>query len=102
MWWVEAGFSPDDFWHQTPRSYRLIMQGVRKRLEAEGRERTRQAWETGAFSAAAQSKGGLKPLRHYLPTPTKQQTPREMLAAMREFQARGARMKITRIKRRPT
>jgi hypothetical protein len=97
--WVQAGFSPDHFWQQTPRHFQLAMQGVRKRLENESLERTKHAWETGAFVAAA-SAGKLKPLRHYLRTPLQKQGPREMLAAMKAHQAAGAKMTIRKIERK--
>lgn len=96
--WVQAGFSPDDFWQQTPRHFQLVMQGVRKRLENESQDRTRQAWEVGAFSAAAQA-GKLKPLKHYLAPKAKAQAPRDMLAALLAHQNNGAPMTIRKIER---
>ncbi len=74
------------------------MQGVRKRLESEARLRVRTAWETAVFVGAAWA-GKLKPLSHYIATPARRQTGSEMLAILREFQAKGAKMKIKRIKR---
>jgi hypothetical protein len=97
--WVQAGFPPNDFWQQTPRSFQLAMQGVRKRLENESQEQTRLAWEVGAFSAAAQA-GKLKPLRHYLHPEKKAQAPREMLAALLAYQSGGAPMTIRKIERK--
>lgn len=97
--WIEAGFSPDDFWHQTPRLFQLAMQGVRKRLDREARDRTIQAWETGAFAASGAA-GKLKPLKHYLPTKTSAQAPRDMLAAMLAYQANGAKMTVRKIERK--
>lgn len=100
--WVEAGLDPDNFWHQTPDTFSLAMKGVRKRLEREmDREsdaRIALAWHTGAFAAAAQA-GKLKPLRSYIRKPMPIQKPSEMLANLREFQSRGAGMRITKIKR---
>lgn len=95
--WVRAGFPPDSFWIQTPRGFQLAMKGVRQRLKTEAEARTEQAWHTGAFGAAAQA-GKLKPLRKYL-RKSGQQTPAEMLAVLRSFQAKGAKMTIERIKR---
>lgn len=95
--WVDAGFSPDAFWHQSPATFQLAMEGVRKRLEREAEADVRLAWQVAAMSAAAQA-GKLKPLRHYLAKQPGQQTPAQMLAALREFQARGARMKIERVR----
>lgn len=98
--WIEAGFDPDSFWHQTPDTFSLAMQGVRKRLEREAELYISTAWHIGVFAAAAQA-GKIKPLRHYLRKPGVAQKPNEMIAALREFQARGAKMKITRIRRSP-
>jgi hypothetical protein len=75
------------------------MQAVRKRRQAQQNAAIRQAWETAAFTAMTQSRSGLKPLRHYLSTAPRSQTPEDMLAVMREFQARGAKMTFTRVKR---
>jgi hypothetical protein len=57
-----------------------------------------RAYDAAAFNGAAFA-GKLDKLRKYLPksaTP-RRQTPSEMIAALREFQARGANMTITRI-----
>lgn len=96
--WVEAGFDPDNFWHQTPDTFGLAMKGVRRRMERESDAQVALAWQTGAFAAAAQA-GKLKPLRHYIRKPGPVQKPSEMLSILREFQARGAGMKITKIAR---
>lgn len=74
------------------------MQGVRARLELLAEEGTRQSWEAAAFSSLA-AVGKLKALRYYLRQRRPGQTPKEMLAVMREFQARGARMTIRRIEK---
>jgi len=81
--WVEAGYDPDAFWQQTPRSFQLVMRAVRKRFKAEAEERISQAWQTAAFTGATQSKSGLKPLNHYLRRPPQKMSPREMLANMK-------------------
>jgi hypothetical protein len=96
--WVESGFEPDAFWHQTPATFTLAMTGVRKRLERELDNQVALAWQSGMFSAAAQN-GKLKPLKHYLRKSGAKQTPEEMLAVLRMFQDRGATMKITPLKR---
>lgn len=56
------------------------------------------AWHTAAFNAATKTKKGLKPLASFLGKSAKKkaQNPAEMLEVFREFQARGAPMKITR------
>lgn len=95
--WIQSGFVPDDFWHQTPRHFQLAMQGVRKRLKSEADSRTAQAWQAGAFSGLA-ANGKLKPLKTYL-SGTKAQTPQAMLAAMLAHQSGGAKMTIRKIER---
>lgn len=96
--WVDAGFDPDAFWHQTPDTFGLVMNGVRKRLEREADNRVALAWQTGVFAATAQA-GKLKPLKHYLRKSGQKQSADEMIAIMRDFKARGANMKITPLKR---
>jgi hypothetical protein len=96
--WAQAGFDPDAFWHQTPDTFSLAMAGVRKRLEREADDQIALAWQTGVFAATAQA-GKLKPLKHYLRKPGRKQSGEEMVAIMRQFQARGAAMKITPLKR---
>lgn len=91
--WVQAEFSPDTFWHQTPRHFQLTMQGVRKRLKHEADAGLANAWQGGAFTGAAMG-GKLKPLNHYLSTPGRAQRPRDMLAALLAHQAAGAKMTI--------
>jgi len=56
------------------------------------------AWHTAAFTAAAKA-GKLKKLDHYLKQPRRRpaQTPSDMLAVMREFQARGAKMTFKQV-----
>lgn len=93
--WVEAGFGPDAFWHQTPHTFALAMTGVRKRLESEADARITQAWESAAFNAAAQA-GKLKPLRHYLRKAGPKQSAKDMLAAFRTLAASG-KVRITKI-----
>lgn len=96
--WIEAGFDPDQFWHQTPDTFTLAMKAVRKRMERDADDRVAMAWQTGVFAATAQA-GKLKPLKHYLRKPSEKQSPSDMLAVMRSFQARGSSMKITPLKR---
>lgn len=92
--WVDAGFDPDAFWHQSPQTFQLTMEGVRKRAEREAQEGLSQAWGIAALTATAMN-GKLKPLKHYQPK-RKVQSAAEMLAY---FQAvgRNSNMKIRRI-----
>lgn len=57
------------------------------------------AFDAAAFNGAAFA-GKLASMKKYLPKqqgPKRAQSASEMLAAMREFQTRGANMKITRV-----
>jgi hypothetical protein len=81
--WVDAGFDPDTFWHQTPRSFQVAMEGVRKRLEREAEMQFRQAYETASFTAVAMA-GKLKKIEHYLKKkPEPPATAKQMLAALK-------------------
>ncbi|MGJ0236986.1 hypothetical protein ACQEPB_00495 [Novosphingobium fluoreni] len=83
MWCEVPSLDPDAFWQHTPRSFQLVMRGVRKRMKREAEDRITLAWQTGAFTGATQSKSGLKPLNHYLRRPPAMMTAAEMLANMR-------------------
>lgn len=100
--WCQAGFDPDQFWHQTPSHFQLTMRGVRKRLSAEADARLRQAWWGAAFGGLTQSKGGLKPLEHYLkPTAARpRSTPADLHDVLRRMQAHGVPMMIRKVRRR--
>jgi hypothetical protein len=91
--WVQAGFSPDTFYSQTPRHFQLAMRGVRKRMEAEAQARTALAYEAGAFAGLAHH-GKLKSLKHY--TRKAAQTPREMAALIQSLGA-NSNMKVRRL-----
>ncbi len=86
--WIEAGQIADAFWQQTPRSFQFAMRGIRRRMKADAENRTAQAWQTAAFVGSTQSKGGLKPLSHYLKRPAIKMSDAEMLANMRALAAR--------------
>lgn len=86
--WVDAGFEPDTFWQQSPQTFQLVMRGVRKRMERQAEDDLRTAWHTAAFTAASQSKGGLKDLRYYLPRKPQKQSPENMLAMLRTLTKR--------------
>lgn len=94
--WIQAGFAPDDFWHQTPLHFQIAMKAVRRRLENEADQRLATSWTTAALSGSAQN-GKLKPLKHYLRKPTKAQTPRDMLAALMAHKNNGVNMTIRKI-----
>lgn len=92
--WVQAGFSPDTFYSQTPRHFQLAMRGVRKRMETEAQARTALAYESGAFAGLAHH-GKLKALKHYT-RQNRAQSPREMATLIQSLGARS-NMKIRRI-----
>lgn len=77
------------------------MAGAAARTTREVEDRLTSAWTTAALSGAA-SAGKLKPLKHYLGQLRRsanggRQTPQEILAALRAFQAGGANMTIRKI-----
>src|SRR3546814_8495349 len=47
--WSEAGFDPDSFWRQTPRTLKAIMAGYSARVKWDHRERMSAAWHGAAF-----------------------------------------------------
>ena len=94
--WAQAGFTPDDFWHQTPLHFQLVMRGVRKRLEIEANGRTALAYETGAFSGLA-SNGKLKAFKHYQ-RDAGPQTPEQMLEMLKAMGGKS-NMTVKRVQR---
>lgn len=94
--WCEAGLEPDSFWHQSPATFEAIMRGVVKRMERESDLAISQAYHMAAFNAGTKSKGGLKPLAHYLRR-NKPQTPTAMVEMLRTMGAKS-NMKISRVK----
>lgn len=95
--WVAAGLSPAEFWTQTPRSFVSIMQAKARAAKAEYDRAIFLAWHTAVFALNGYA-GKLKELGSYLQAKpiARNQTAAEMLHIMREFQERGASMKITR------
>ncbi len=89
--WCQAGLEPDNFWHQTPLHFQVIMRGIRKRLEQQAESDLANSWTTAALTGATQSKGGLKPLKHYLRKPGRRMSNTEMLANMRMLADRANR-----------
>lgn len=99
--WCQSGLDPERFWEQTPYHFQLVMRGIRKRLTSESEDRLRQAWWGGAFAGLTQSKGGLKPLDHYLRRPSQaRMKPKTMLDAFHSMKAQGMPMTIRRVRRR--
>lgn len=95
--WIDAFPSdPDAFWHQTPRSFQVCMEGVRKRMQREAEGRLIAAYETAAFTRAEK----LKPLDHYLKKAKSQkaQSPKEMLATLQSLG--GDKMTVRKVRRK--
>ena len=67
------------------------MDGVAARLKAESEGAISTAWNTAAFVGAAMSKGGLKPLRHYLGKQSRKMSNQEMLVNMKILAMRANR-----------
>lgn len=86
--WVEMGLDPGDFWTQTPRLFKAIIDGRLKAMEREFQGRAWQAWHT-AVIPLMKTVPSLAELTG-APTTNKKQTPAEMravFAAMREAAA---------------
>lgn len=95
--WVQAGFSPDTLWQQTPLHFQCAMDGVRKRLENEQEARRSQAYDAAVFSTLGQN-NKLKPYSRYSYKKDGKQSAREMLSMLQGMGA-NSNMKITRVKR---
>jgi hypothetical protein len=94
---VTAGFPPETFGRQTPRSFQAAMAGVGARVQAEAENDIARGWQVGRFVLLGQA-GKLKSLKHYLPhKPAAPQRSDDMLAALRTMGA-GTDMTITQIK----
>jgi hypothetical protein len=93
---VAAGFDPDAFWKQTPRSFVTIMQGAARAAKREHDEGTARAWLTANFSAAAQC-GKLKCLSSYVKVERKRQSTDEMLAVLRSIAGSGTPLNIRKL-----
>lgn len=98
--WCQGGFDPDRFWHQTPRHFQLAMRGVRKRLRSEADSRIRQAHMTATFTALTQSKGGLKPIDHYLRREARRQSPKDLHGIFKAMKASGMPLRIRKVRRK--
>ena len=72
------------------------MEGAARAAKRKHEGETALAWQTAAFSAAAQA-GKLKDLGHYISMPKRKQTPDEMLAVFKTIAERGAPMDIRQI-----
>lgn len=91
--WVEAGFPPETFWHQTERSFANALAGA-------ARHRIKMAWQIAAFTGAA-FVGKLKGPEEYLPDSRPIGTPGAMktLGFLMRLQRRGIPMQIERVER---
>lgn len=53
--WCEAGFDPDAFWDQTPRTVRSALAGHRDRVSREQRTLLTMAWHNARWSSFTQT-----------------------------------------------
>jgi hypothetical protein len=92
---VTAGFDPDGFWKQTPKSFVAVMEGAARRQKREFDLAITQAWHAVAFDRTKRLKG----LADYLVVKPKYkaQTPEAMFAALMQMQAGGAPLSIREI-----
>ena len=95
--WVDAGFEPDSFWHQSPRTFQVSMAGGRKRMEREAEAQFRLAYETAALVATAQA-GKLKKFEHYVKPKVESVASPERLVATLQAMG-GGTMKVRKVKR---
>lgn len=81
--WCQAGFPPDSYWRQTPRTLALALDGFR----AECRRQSDLAIATGWYGESFARTKRLKALKEYLAKPPKRgsakQKPAEMLAVLK-------------------
>lgn len=83
--WAEEGFSPAEFWQQTPRSFLIIMEGRLRARRRRWEELVAQAWHTEAFARRKSLPSLSKVLSGEEKQAAKAQTPTEMVAAMRAW-----------------
>lgn len=94
--WCQS-FTPETFFDQTAATFAASLRGRAKARDLKAEQNVVLAWQTAAFSGAAQA-GKLKPLANYLPSARpKPQTADEMLSVLRQFKARGAPMNIRKV-----
>lgn len=93
--WVEAGQDPASFWDQTPRTFAAVLEGCERRERRSYELATFQAWQAERMSREKR----LKPVAKYVGElrPPKRQTPGEILANLREMNARGSPMTIRKV-----
>lgn len=85
--WAEAGFDPDGFWRQTPRTLDVILTGYVQRRRIEQEQALSLAWHIEALARAKRLPTLEKLLgRHEARVPVSQSND-EMLAALRAWAA---------------
>ena len=72
------------------------MEGAGLAAERQAEMALFQAWHGEAFAREKR----LKPLSKYIKSGARKQSPEELLAAFRDFQARGAKMEIRHVPKR--
>lgn len=96
--WCAAGHPPDQFWMQTPRTFKVVMLGS---FDRDRRELRTFAWLASRTGWLAQVDPRKQPSIDTLvgepAAPAHRQTPAERLAVFRAMQAAGAPMKIRKV-----
>ena len=87
--WCSAGYDPDSFWRQTPRSYTSAMGGALDRLRRDGERDLALAHTVASFTRAKK----LEPLERYLPARPKTRRGGDMLTALKSIAAATAELR---------
>lgn len=82
--WVEAGFPPSDFWHQTPRRLFIILKSVAASIEARRDELIWHAYHVACLSKAEP----MPPLESLLENPTTKAPPMQPAEDASELERR--------------
>src|SRR3546814_270114 len=93
--WSEAGFDPDSFWRQTPRTLEAIMAGYSARVKWDHRERMSAAWHGAAFERSKK----MPKLTEVLgdEEKPKQRSNDQMLQMLRSIQKQSGGLKIVKV-----
>jgi hypothetical protein len=96
--WVALGGSPAEFWHQTPRSYVKVMEGMVRAANRQVDLAIINAWHTAGFGLSMYA-GKLqgKKLSDFLTSaPADRSKDAEAIAFFHSLKARGIPVEITR------
>src|SRR3546814_4003236 len=93
--WSEAGFDPDSFWRQTPRTLKAIMAGYSARVKWAHRERMSAAWHGAAFERSKKMPKLIEVLGDE--AKTKQRSNNQMLQMLRSITKQRGGLKIVKV-----